>query len=250
MQAKDEPLRVAVIGGVVISGLWDKVADAFHRCYGIETELVVSGNKKQLDAYVRKDQVDFITMHSSDTISNLVADGLFEHLTPWMRNSQMIVGVDKNPADIVPEDSIKEALEKIVKSKSTFLLPPSGGSIEVFHALKNHYGFDPNRVFLQSKRGFLKEVADQGGYTLFGVIPFLLKKHHHPKIKGYYREDSKLRRPYLACVVKKEKTTKQRYEKAKKLLEFLSSNEVQKLISTHRLKGFNKYPLFFAIKKQ
>ncbi|WP_373073058.1 substrate-binding domain-containing protein [Sulfurimonas sp.] len=247
--AKEEPIRVAVIGGVVISGMWEKVANAFEERYGIETELVISGNKKQLNSFVRKKQVDFITMHSSDTISNLVADGLFEQLTPWMRNSQMLVGVKNNPADITLRDSLRVALEKISRTKTPFLIPPSGGTIEVLHGLKEQYNFNPDITFLKTKRGFLKEVADKGGYTLFGVIPFLMKKHHHPMITGYYSEDENLKRPYLACIVEKTKTTKQKFEKAKKLLEFLTSKEVQTLILTHRLDGFKEYPLFFAIKK-
>ncbi len=240
LHAKEGPLKVAVIGGIVASGMWDKIADAFEKRYGIKTEIAVSGNKKILDAYVRKNSVDLVTMHSSDTISNLVADGLFEDLIPWVRNAQMIVGVRTNPAAIEPDDTLTEALKKIQQSKASFVIHPSGGTFEVFHAVKERYNFTPNTIFLKRKGGFFKEVVAKDGYTLFGVIPFLLKKHHNPMIKGYYREDESLKRPYLAAIAKNKK--------AKKLLEFLTSNEIQNIISSYRIDGFEKYPVFFAVK--
>jgi tungstate transport system substrate-binding protein len=249
VDAKEEPLRVAVIGGMVTSGMWDRIAETFEKRYGIKSEVVVSGNKKELDNYVREHQVDFITMHSSDTISNLVADGLFEGLTPWVRNAQMIVGVKSNPAGINPNDTLSEALQKIQRSKTPFIIHPSGGTFEVFHAIKEHYNFTPDTIFLKNKRGSFKEVVAQEGYTLFGVIPFLLKKHSHPMIEGYYSEDVKLMRPYLACIAEKTKITQERYDKAQKLLAFLNSKEAQELITSYRMKGFENYRVFFAIDK-
>ena len=248
VDAKEEPLRVAIIGGMVTSGMWERIAETFEKRYGIKSEVLVSGNKTELDAYVREHQVDFITMHSSDTISNLVADGLFEGLTPWVRNAQMIVGVKSNPAGLTSKDSLPQALQKIQKNRAPFIIHPSGGTFEVFHALKEHYNFAPDTIFLEKKRGFFKEVVAKEGYTLFGVIPFLLKKHSHPMIEGYYSEDAKLMRPYLASIAKKTKITQERYTKAQKLLAFLNSKEAQALIVSYTIEGLEEYPPFFAIK--
>ncbi|MBD3824468.1 MAG: hypothetical protein IE916_08175 [Epsilonproteobacteria bacterium] len=133
--AKEKPLQIAVIGGMVSSGMWQEVASAFSQESGIETQIAISGNKEELDAYVREHRVDLITMHSSDTISDLVADGLFERLTPWAKNAQMIVGSKSNPAHIEPNDTLPEALKKIEQSRSPFLVHPSGGTFEVANAL-------------------------------------------------------------------------------------------------------------------
>lgn len=247
VHAKEPPLKVAVIGGMVTSGMWERVEAAFEARYGIEVEVVISGNKQELDSYVREHQVDFITMHSSDTLSDLVADGLFEHLTPWTRNAQMLVGVGSNPANIAPSDTLPQALMKIETTKTPFLVHPSGGTFEVVSALKEHYNFHPATIFLESKRGFLKEVVRQNGYTLFGVIPFLLQKEHHAKIAGYYIEDKKLMRPYLAAIAHPSKVTKEVHAKAQKLLDFLTSKEAQEIVASYRMEGFEATPIFFAI---
>lgn len=247
LNAKDEPLKVAIIGGIFSSGMWSEIADAFEKKYLIKTEVLISGNKKELDEYCRKNSVDFVTMHSSDTISNLVADGFFEQLTPWVRNAQMIVGSTQNIAKIDKNDTLVEALKKIESAKAPFLIHPSGGSFEVFEALKDGYDFYPNTLLLDTKKGFLKEVVKQDGYTLFGVIPFLMQKHSNNRIKSYYIEDSKLQRPYLAAIAPKTKIEKTSYENAQKLLLFLNSQEVQKLIESFRMKGFEEYQIFFPI---
>ena len=247
VHAKETPLKVAVIGGMVSSGMWERVEAAFEAREGIDIAVEVSGNKKELDDYVRAHQVDLITMHSSDTISDLVADGLFERLTPWTRNAQMLVGAKTNPADIKPSDTLAEALHKIEKTKTPFLVHPSGGTFEVVSALKEHYNFHPATIFLESKRGFLKEVAEQNGYTLFGVIPFLMQKEHHAKIQGYYIEDKKLQRPYLAAIAHPSKVTKEAHAKAQKLLAFLTSKEAQEIVASYRMEGFEAYPIFFPI---
>ena len=113
LNASDKPLKVAIIGGIFSSGLWEKIATEFEKKHHIKTEVLISGNKKELDAFCQNNEVDFVTMHSSDTISNLVADGLFEQLTPWLRNAQMIVGSTKNIAKIDENDTLIEALKKI-----------------------------------------------------------------------------------------------------------------------------------------
>ncbi|MBN2721585.1 MAG: hypothetical protein JXQ77_02055, partial [Campylobacterales bacterium] len=93
LYGKQEPaLRVAVIGGMTMSGMWQEVAKVFEETYHIPLEVVATGPKHELNLYCRTHQVDLVTMHSSDTMVDLAADGIVENLTPWARNSQMLVG--------------------------------------------------------------------------------------------------------------------------------------------------------------
>lgn len=84
------------------------------------------------------------------------------------------------------------------------------------------YNFRPNTIFVQQKRGFLKSVVQSNGYTLFGVIPFLLHKEHHEDIRGYHITDRKLQRPYLAAVATKEQEGSAHYDAALKMLLFFN----------------------------
>ncbi len=242
------PLRVAVIGGMTMSGLWPKVAEAFEKRYGIPVELVVTGPKSELDDYTRTHPVDLVTMHASDTMVDLAADGFVERLTPWGRNAQMLVGHRNNPAGIAPGDTLPEALRKISLSKAPFLVHASGGTFEVYSALRSRYRFNPQEEqihFTVKKMSFLNDVARLEGYTLYGVIPFLMKKQSHPQIRGFAFDDPALRRPYLAAVGTEERIGLQRYQEAGLLLDFLVSAEVAQLLRDHRIDGFEEQPLFY-----
>ncbi|MFT7880843.1 MAG: substrate-binding domain-containing protein [Sulfurimonas sp.] len=248
LHAETIPLRVAVIGGITMSGLWEEISEAFEKRYGIPTELVVTGPKGILSTYAQKHPVDFITMHSSDTISNLASGGMIEGLTPWIHNAQMLLSEQSNPAKISDSDTLEAALNKIVDSNSTFMIHLSGGTFEVFHRLRSEYAFHPKIVMTEKKQGFLEDAVSHQAYTLFGVIPYLMKKHSNPDIKGYMIDAEALHRPYLAATGTIERIGKERYRSAKLLVQFLVSSEVQTLIRDFRLEGFPQVPVFFPLK--
>lgn len=242
------PVRAAVIGGMTMSGLWQEVAKAFEATYHIPVELVVTGPKQLLDAYCRRERVDLVTMHSSDRIVNLAADGYVERLTPWARNAQMLVGHRSDPADLASASTLETALEKLGASKAPFLVHASGGTFEVFNALRTDFEWrlsDKQVRFTTAKRGFLRDTAAMKGYTLYGTIPFLMRKQHDPEITGFFFDDPALRRPYLAAVGTEERIGKARRERAELLQTFLTSPRVQSLVESFRIKGFESTPVFF-----
>ena len=247
------PLRVAVIGGMTMSGMWQQIAAAFEAARGIPVEVVASGPKSELDAYCREHTVDLVTMHASDTITDLAADGLFERLTPWTRNAQMLLGHRSDPAGLTGAGSLKEALAKLAASEAPFLIHASGGTFEVFNALRTKRGWhlSPEQLrFTPAKRGFLRETAALKGYTLFGVIPFLMQKQHHPQIRGFSFDDPALRRPYLAAIGSKTRLGAARHAHAEALLAFLTSPQAQGIVRDFRIDGHPGTPLFYPITPQ
>ncbi len=248
--AAQQPLRVAVIGGMTMSGMWQQVAASFEKTYGIPVETVMTGTKQELDAYVRSHTVDLVTMHSSDTMVNLAADGFVEALTPWARNAQMIVVERSNPAGITEAEPLQSALDKIRRSGAPFFIHPSGGTFEVYSELVHTFGFDLDRETIRlttAKRGFLQEVVQHNGYTLLGVIPFLMQKQRHPFVKGFVFNDPALRRPYLAAIAGQERIGSAQYRNAQQLLHFLTSETVQRFITTFRIEGHEASPVFFPV---
>lgn len=231
-----------------MSGMWQKVATSFESTYHIPVEVVITGTKHELDEYTRSHPVDLLTMHSSDTIVELASEGYVEKLTPWAHNAQMILSSVANPAQISENEPLSSALDKIKRSNAPFLIHASGGTFEVYTQLSYQYGFNPtdqNIVFTTQKRGFMKEVAEVNGYTLYGVIPFVMQKQHNPDIKGFIYDDPKLRRPYLAAIGTQSKIGKEQHEKSLKLLNFLTSDSTQKMLKDFRIDGFETIPLFF-----
>ena len=244
------PLRVAVIGGMTMSGLWQRVAAAFEAEHRIPVDVVETGPKTVLDAYCRTHPVDLVTMHAGDTIADLAADGLFEQLTPWARNAQMLVGYRSDPAKLAEAANLDEALANLTKSGAPVLIHASGGTFEVFNALRAAHDWKPSKGqlrFTPAKQGFLRTAAELKGYTIFGTIPFLMQKQHDPQIRGFFFDAPALRRPYLAAVGSETRIGVERHARAETLLAFLRSPKTQAMLRDFRLEGHPSTPLFFPV---
>src|SRR3954451_3637080 len=66
-------VRVAVIGGMTITGMWQELAKKLSADSSWATELIATGPKAVLVEAFEKGGVDLLTMHSSDEATNLVA---------------------------------------------------------------------------------------------------------------------------------------------------------------------------------
>src|ERR1700688_2174620 len=69
------PIRVAVIGGMTMTGMWDKLAAQFEADTGWKTQLVITGPKAVISAPFKRCEIDVLTMHTADKTTDLVADG-------------------------------------------------------------------------------------------------------------------------------------------------------------------------------
>src|SRR4051812_2226338 len=81
----NEVVRCAVIGGMITTGFWQELTKRYEQTGG-KIEVVVSGTKRMLTPAIEKGEADLITMHASDAMVNLVADGFATNEQPWARN--------------------------------------------------------------------------------------------------------------------------------------------------------------------
>lgn len=120
-------VRVAVIGGMVFTGFWHALADRYEKQTGVRLELLATGPKNDIVKVFKEGNIDVITMHSSDAIVNLVANGYALDPQPWMRNDLVIVGPPADPAGIKGMTDAAAALKKIAVTKSPFVVHSSLG---------------------------------------------------------------------------------------------------------------------------
>src|SRR5258706_13873573 len=76
------PIRVGVIGGMTMTGMWQELAAKFAADTGWEAILVITGPKDLISAPFKRGEIDLLTMHSSDQTTDLVANGFGENLRP------------------------------------------------------------------------------------------------------------------------------------------------------------------------
>lgn len=249
-EAPDRPapatIRVAVIGGMVETGLWAAVAERFQLLTGHRVELAASGPKSQVVAAFRRGGIELITVHASDAMVNLVADGLARDPQPWARNDLVIVGPAADPAGVRGERDALAALRKIVAAKAPLLVHASHGADGVLHDLRDEGGLaldrDATLLFNEERpQAVLRRAAEAGAYTIVGRIPFVSRKLWAEGIELMVAGDPRLRRPYLVEVSAAAGPA------ARELAAFLRQREVQELLATFGKGKYDDQPLFFPV---
>ncbi|HEX3355635.1 MAG TPA: substrate-binding domain-containing protein [Tepidisphaeraceae bacterium] len=245
-------VRIAVIGGMNETGFWDAISHRFEQTTGIQVNAVATGNKDGIAKVFKQGGIDLIVMHTSDTIVNLVADGYAIDAQPWVKNDFIIVGPPDDPAGIKGMTDAAQALKKIAKTKSTFVIHASLGAQEVLRNIlePNEIELDPDHTTAlidDHQRKVLKIAADKKAYTLIGRIPFLNGKLPNAGMVVMVKDDLRLRRPFMVAVANPAKMGDVHLGEARMLAAFLRSDSTQAWIGTFGKGKFDDQPLFFPI---
>jgi len=245
-------VRCAVINGMNITGFWQAVAERFEQETGIRIETVTFGEKAVIDRSFREGGIDLITMHASDKIINLVADGLALDPQPWARNDLVIVGPANDPAGIRGMTDAAEALAKIAHAKSPLVVHSSLGAQGVLRAIVDEaqIEFDPSQLtmlFDDRGRDVLKIAAEKGAYTMIGRIPFRTGRLPNAGLELMVQGDPRLRRPYVVAIANPHAVPGARTGPALRLAEFLRSTRTQKWIAEWGKGQIDEKPVFFPI---
>lgn len=244
-------VRCAIIGGMADTGLFEEAARRFEKQTKYRVDIVASGPKREIAAAFQRGDADLITMHASDTIINLVADGYGADPQPWARNDLLLVGPPADPAKVRGETDAVAALRKIVDSKAKLLMHGSLGANEVLADVlaAGEINLDPTKVISlpsDKHREMLKRALAEQAYTLVGRIPFLNAKIPRHDMEIMVQGDPKLRRPYVVVVAKGDQVSP-RLRAARALAEFLRSPETQQWLLEFGRGEYDDRPLFFPI---
>jgi tungstate transport system substrate-binding protein len=190
---------------MTFTGFWQALAERYEQQHGVRVDLIVTGEKNDITRVFKTGGVDLITMHASDTIVNLVADGYAMDPQPWMRNDLVIVGPPDDPAGVKGMTDAAAALKKIAEARAPFVVHSSVGSQEVLMNIlgPNQIGFDPastTSMFGEDQRSVLLVAGRKRAYTMVGRIPFRSGKLPNDGLVMMVQGDERLRRPYLVAI--------------------------------------------------
>lgn len=244
------PVRVAVIGGMTMSGLWSMVAEAFTARTGIPVELVATGPKDVLVGAFRSGGVDLLTMHTSDEATKLVADGLAVNMRPWAFNEHVILGPPQDPAGIRGMMQGAEALAKIAAGQFPFVEARNTGSQSVAQHLWKLVGLRPAGDWLLADRGVSSQgvvefARERGAYVITGRIPVLSGKIPSGGMEILVQGDPEMRRLYV--VVEAAPGVAGNPDGAGRLATFLLSPEGQAVLVRHGQAQADGRKLFFPL---
>lgn len=252
-QSEDrKPVRVAVIGGMTMSGMWPQLAARFEAETGWETELVITGPKDTISPYLRRGEVDVLTMHSSDKTTDLVADGFGINLRPWARNEHTIIGPPSDPAGIRGMKDGAAALRKIAETKSPFVDFYGPGSRELTHKLWQRAGLKPQGDWLLKDesvmpQGIVEFAAKKQAYVVVGRLPVTFGKMPLAGLEVLVQGDPEMRRPYVVIEASPQKFPQANSAGAHALAEWLTGEPGQRFLFEFGRSQPGGIPLFYPI---
>jgi tungstate transport system substrate-binding protein len=247
------PIRVAVIGGMTMTGMWDKLAAQFEADTGWKTQLVITGPKDVLSAPFKRGEVDVLTMHSADKTTDLVADGYGVNLRPWARNEHTIVGPASDPAGIRGMKDGAAALKKIAAAHAPFVDFYGPGSRELTHKLWQRAGLKPEGDWVlkdesNSPQEIVAFAEKKEAYVVVGRIPVTKGKMPIGKMEVLVQGDPEMRRPYVVIEANPQKFPKMNAPGAKALADWLAGDPGQKFVLEYGRKEPGGIPLYYPIR--
>ena len=249
-EANKAPVKVAVIGGMTLGGMWPELADQFTRETGWPVELVTTGPKAVLAEALKGGAVDLVTLHASDEATEMVANGLAKNMEPWARNEHCIMGPADDPAGIRGMKDGAAALKKIAETKSPFVDFMGPGSREVSHRLWKGAGVEPKGDWVLKDespvpQGVVEFAQRKHAYVIVGRIPILKGKISSAGMEVMVQGDPEMRRPYVVMIANEKKFPRGNQAGAKALHAWMTGERGQSFLRDYGVRKPDAQPLFF-----
>lgn len=253
-------VRVVVIGGMTREvDLWSEIARKFEEKTGCRVDLVDTGTVETIAARFAAGDADLLTMHSSDTTTNLVADGYGANMRPWAHNDLVIMGPASDPAGIRGMTDGAEALKKIAAAgqlgQARFVDLWGNGKREVAQDLWTKAGIYP-----VNKPWFVKDNSDSenrqlvytatlgNAYAFFGRVPVIAGRVNTGGLQIMVEGDLAMQRPFIVIEANPERFPCANRVGAKKLSGFLLSEEIQEFLPQYKVDEFLGLPPFYPLR--
>lgn len=246
------PIRVAVIGGMTMTGMWQELTTKFEADNGWKVQLIATGPKATLIVPFQRGEIDLLTMHSSDQTTDLVADGYGFNLRPWARNEHAIVGPTSDPASIRGMKDGAEALKKIAAAHTPFVDFYGPGSRELTHKLWQRAGLKPEGDWVikdesQSPQEIVAFAEKKQAYVVVGRIPVTNGKMALGKMEALVQGDPEMRRPFVVIEANPKRFSQANHEGARALADWLTGESGQTFLIEYGKKAPGGIPLFFPV---
>lgn len=240
-------LRLATTTSTENSGLIDRLIPKFSDRFGVSVHTIAGGTGRALN-HARNGDVDVVLVHAKKAELELVENGYGVHRKEIMYNEFVIVGPESDPAGIDGLNKLGEAFRKIAQSESSFISRgDDSGTHKKELEIWTEIAVDPMGEWYKEVglgMGRALQIADElQAYTLTDKGTWLaLQERMSLPIQVEGASDG--HNIYGIIAVNPERHPQVNFAAAKKLIDWLQSDEAQEIISGHRV---NNEQLFYII---
>ncbi|WP_409522847.1 substrate-binding domain-containing protein [Nitrincola sp. MINF-07-Sa-05] len=241
-----EMLRLATTTSTYNSGLLDYLLPHFEAEHDITVHVISVGTGKALRLGQDGD-VDLVMTHAPEAEARFVAGGYGIEPRSLMYNDFVIVGPQADPAGISKQDSVVEVFRAIAAERAIFVSrgDESGTHIkelELWQQAAVELPFAGYRAVGQGMGQVLSIADEMEGYTLTDRGTWLAMRARLDA-SLLFQGDELLFNPYQVILVNPARHLDVNHAMARKLSDWLVSEEGQALINSFKVEGEQ---LFFA----
>ena len=254
VKVEKRPVRVAVIGGMMKTGLWPELARRFEADTGYKVELKAAGNRELLAETFRAGEVDLLTMHSGDITTDLVADGFGANMRPWTRNEFVIVGPRADPAGIRGLRDGAEALSRIAARQAPLVDFQNIGTRELTTKLWKKAGIRPQGDWLlndqsDSSEEMMEFARKKQAYLVLGRIPVLQGIFAADGMEILVQGDPDMRRPFIVMEANPGRFPTTNGRGSRTLADYLLTAKTQNFLLQFGTNSPGGMPLFYPVNR-
>ena len=238
--AGDAPLRLATTTSTANTGLMDYLLPKFREASGIEVHLIAVGTGKAL-RLGREGDVDAVLVHAREAEEKFVAEGYGVDRRDVMYNDFIIVGPESDPARAASSSTVVEVMRKIHRSRHPFISRGDDSGTHkreliLWQMAERQPGGSWYREVGQGMGKTLQIANEVDAYTMTDRGTWLAYEARLD-IRLLFEGDPPLFNPYGIIAVNPERHPDAGYEGAKKLIDWITSPEVQTMIAGFRVRG-------------
>jgi tungstate transport system substrate-binding protein len=224
-------------------GLYDDLLPDFEQPTGYQVELTTG-----VDVYgpARDGQADVVVSHYGHTGAQaFVQDGFGQWPQTVFSNQSALLGASDDPAQVQGLSDVVEAFRRIAQTRSPYIVNNNEGVKYLSDVLWHSVG-RPEKGEWYSDQGLanrdaIEAAAQQGGYVIWGLTPFLRTKQQYPvELQPLVLGDPLLQRILVSIAVNPDKVSGLNVEGAKAFQQYLLDPATQVRIKAFRLPGIDQ----------
>ncbi len=239
-------LKVATTTSLYDTGLWGYLEPMFEEQCGVELDVMYAGTGKALE-YGRRGDVDVITVHSRASEEAFIAEGYGVRRVPFAYNYFLIVGPEADPAGIKgmsPEGAFRKLMD--TGGGSFVSRGDDSGTHSKEKAIWKAAGYEYEAVqkagtwYIEAGTGMgpaLMMAGEKQAYTLTDMGTYLAYRGKLELVPVVDKGDILLN-VYSAIAVNPESAKGVNIDMASNLIDFLTSDGVQKLFGEYGVEEY------------
>jgi len=228
-----QPLSVAVVGGIGLCGVWDKLVPKIEVATGVKIDLASLSNKEGILPDFRSGKAALLLVHGGEETFQFQAEGIGGQQRAWGYNEHVIVGPENDPAGVASAPKAGAAFKRMAESRSPFVAFRDPGSHAMVQKVWRRTGLKPSTDWVlldetADPHEILGFTAGKHAYVVVGHIPVAFGKLSAPGMKVLLKGDPDLRKAYVAMEPgPNHAASPEAREQARKVADFLVSPEGQ-----------------------